>query len=267
MLSIAKEAANAAAKILKENFGKITSKHVRVKSKNDFITYVDETSENKIIDIIHNRYPDHEIFAEETGTRKKGNDYRWIIDPLDGTKNYINGVPVFSVSIALIYKEKLILGVVYDPIHDEMFHAEHNKGAFLNNQPIRVNSVKNLENCLLGTGFPFKYKKHLPSYMRCFEELFLNCSGIRRMGSAAIDLSYVAAGRFEGFWELGLSPWDIAAGAIIINEAGGYISDFWNQDEYLYNSFVAASNGFIHDQLLSIIQKFFPQPIKIERGT
>jgi myo-inositol-1(or 4)-monophosphatase len=267
MIEIARDAAVAAAKILKENFGKITSKDIRVKSKNDFITYVDETSEKKIIEIIHNRYPDHEIFAEETGRRKKGGDYQWIVDPLDGTKNYINGIPVFSISIALLHKNKIILGLVYDPMHNEMFHAERNKGAYLNNRPIKVNNVSTLDNSLLGTGFPFKYKKYLSPYMRCFEELFLNCSGTRRMGSAAIDLSYVAMGRFEGFWELGLSPWDIAAGAIIIKEAGGCITDFWKSNHYLENSFVVASNGLIHDQFISIIQKFFPKPIKIERGS
>jgi myo-inositol-1(or 4)-monophosphatase len=265
MLTIAKEAATTAAKILKENFRKITSAHIRVKSKNDFLTYVDETSEKKIIEIIHKNFPDHEIFAEETGLKKQDSHYRWIIDPLDGTKNYISGIPIFSISIALQYKNEIILGVVYDPVQNEMFHAEKNKGAFLNGNPIKVNSKTDLENSLLATGFPFKYKKYLPLYMDCFEDLFLHCTSIRRLGSAALDLAYVAAGRFEGFWELGLSPWDIAAGAIIIKEAGGTISDFWKNDHYLNNTFVVASNSLIHNQFLAVIQKYFPKPLKIER--
>jgi myo-inositol-1(or 4)-monophosphatase len=265
MLTTAREAVIAASEILKENFRKITPAHIRVKSKNDFLTYVDETSEQKIINIIHKKFPDHEIFAEETGSNKQRSDYRWIIDPLDGTKNYISGIPIFSISVALQYKNDIILGIVYDPIQNELFYAEKNKGAFLNGNPIKVNSEANLENSLLATGFPFKYKKYLPLYMDCFEDLFLHCSGIRRMGSAAIDLAYVAVGRFEGFWELGLSPWDIAAGAIIIKEAGGFISDFWKNDDYLHNSFVVASNSLIHDQFLTVIQKYFPNPLKIER--
>jgi myo-inositol-1(or 4)-monophosphatase len=265
MLTIAKEAAGAAAKILTENFRKITRAHIRVKSKNDFLTYVDEASEKKIIEIIHQNFPDHDIFAEETGLKRKNSDYRWIIDPLDGTKNYINGIPIFSISIALQYKNEIILGVVFDPIQNELFYAEKNKGAFLNGTTIQVNDETVLENSLLATGFPFKYKNYLPPYIECFKDLFLHCSSIRRLGSAAIDLAYVASGRFEGFWELGLSPWDIAAGSIIIKEAGGFISDFWKNDDYLNNTFVVASNNYIHDHFLTIIQKYFPKPLKIER--
>jgi myo-inositol-1(or 4)-monophosphatase len=258
MLTTAREAVIAASEILKENFRKISRAQIRVKSKNDFITYVDERSEQKIIDIIQNKFPSHDIFAEETGSKKMDSDYRWIIDPLDGTKNYISGIPIFSISIALQYKNDIILGIIYDPIQNEMFYAEKNQGAFLNGNPIKVNNEPNLENSLLATGFPFKFKQYLPPYMDCFEDLFLHCSGIRRMGSAAIDLAYVAAGRFEGFWELGLSPWDIAAGAIIIKEAGGFISDFWKNNNYLQNT-------LIHDQFLAVIKKYFPKPLIIER--
>jgi myo-inositol-1(or 4)-monophosphatase len=264
MIETAKQAAFSAATILLENFRKISSRQIRVKRKNDFLTHVDEGSEQEIIRILHSAFPDHMILAEESGLKEIASDYCWIIDPLDGTKNYISGIPIFSISIALRYKKRIVLGVVYDPIHHELFTAERDKGVFLNDQPIRVNQTSGLEDCLLATGFPFKYKNFIPIYMNCFEDLFRQITGARRMGSAAIDLAYVAAGRFEAFWELGLNPWDCAAGSLLVEEAGGLVTDFWGQNHFLNNSYIVASNGKVHAAILATIQKHFPAYKKVE---
>jgi myo-inositol-1(or 4)-monophosphatase len=252
-------AARAGAAILMDHFGKITLADVREKQQNDFLTFVDESAEKKIIEIIHGAFPDHGILAEETGSQIDKSRYQWIIDPLDGTKNYICGIPIFAISIGLRSAGEIIAGVVYDPVRDDLFHAVKNHGAYLNGGMIRVNDVNLLEKSLLATGFPFRYKSVLSRYMRCFEEVFRHSSGTRRMGAAAIDLAYVACGRFEGFWELGLKPWDMAAGALLISEAGGYVSDFWNTGDYLFKSFMVATNGKIHKDLLKIIQNHFPE--------
>jgi len=257
MIDIAIEAAKSASKILTDNFGKISLEDIKEKKQNDFLTFVDEESEDTIIKSILNAFPDHSILAEESGWQKHNSDYEWIIDPLDGTKNYISGIPFFSISIALRHKDQIELGVVLDPVRNELFHAQRGGGAFLNGKKILVSNRENLEDCLLATGFPFKQKQSLPSYVNCFKDIFQQCSGMRRMGSAAIDLAYVAAGRFEGFWELGLSPWDMAAGSIIIVEAGGKITDFWGNNSHLSNGYITATNGHIHQVLNQIIQTYF----------
>jgi len=257
MINVAIEAAKSASKILNDNFGKISSEDIKEKNKNDFLTYVDEQSENTIINILLHAFPDHSILAEESGVKKHGSDYEWIIDPLDGTKNFISGIPFFSISIGLQYKDQMQLGVVLDPVRNELFHAQRNDGAYLNGNKILVTNRSNLDECLIATGFPFKQKHFLSAYVKCFEDIFQQSSGIRRMGSAALDLAYVAAGRFDGFWELGLSPWDMAAGSIIIEEAGGTISDFWGNNSYLTSGNVTAANKHIHQVMNQIIQRYF----------
>ncbi len=258
MIETARIAARAAGKILCENYGKIPEGAVRAKSKTDFLSFVDENSEKAIIDIIRQKYPDHSILAEEGGAEDKSDHYRWIIDPLDGTTNYISGIPNFAVSIACEYKQELILGVIYDPLRGELFYAEKGQGAFLNGNKISVSKSTRLSQALLATGFPFKAKHLLQAYQGVFAELFQQCIGMRRIGAAAIDLAYVAAGRFDGFWELGLSPWDMAAGAVIIREAGGRVSDFWNQPHFLHNSYLIAGNSKIHEAICDAVQKHFP---------
>jgi myo-inositol-1(or 4)-monophosphatase len=264
MLGTAIKAAKSAAEILLENFGKISAIDVREKKKNDFLTFVDEQAEQRIINIIHDSFPDHAILAEESGQQLQNTEFLWIIDPLDGTKNYISGIPVFGISIALKYKDDLILGVVLDPLRNELYWAEKNKGAFLNGKSIKVSINTQLEDCLLATGFPFKYKDHLKNYMTSFEHIFRRVSGVRRMGAACIDLAYLAAGRFDGFWEIGLSPWDVAAGSLIIREAGGKFSDFWGQQDHVFSGYFVASNGIIHKQLINLLQNNFNDYIKIE---
>jgi len=258
MIEIAKKAALAAGKILKEHYGKLSPSSIRQKAVNDFISYVDEQSEEKIISIIKKAYPGHSFLAEESGLQKSDENYQWIIDPLDGTTNYIHQIPVFAVSIALKMKGELLLGVIYNPVSDEMFWAEKGQGAYLNDKSIRVTDKGDMSQCLIATGFPFKAKHLLPLYLDAFAAIFYTSRGMRRLGAAAIDLAYVAAGRFDGFWEIGLSPWDVAAGAVIVREAGGQVSDFWNKPYFLHNNYIVASNGRIHKNLLEQVQKPFP---------
>lgn len=259
MINIAIEAATAASKILINNFGKIESDDIKEKDRNDFLTFVDTQAEKTIIDILLNNFPNHSILAEESGWRKQDSEYQWIIAPLDGTKNYISGVPNFSISIALRNNDQMELGVILDPIRSELFTAIKDEGAFLNGKLIQVSNRDRLEKCLLGTGFPFKLKELLPLYVNCFQDMFQHSSGIRRMGSAAIDLAYVAAGRFDGFWELGLSPWDMAAGSLMIEEAGGKISDFWGENAYITSGYIVATNGHIHQNMIKVTKSHFSQ--------
>ncbi len=257
MIAIAKQAALAAGEILLQHFGNIPDEMIRRKSQNDFLSFVDEESERAIIETIRSRYPRHSFLAEEGGSIESESPYRWIIDPLDGTKNYLSGIPVFAVSIAMEYEGKLVLGIIYDPVHNEMFRAEQGKGAWLNNVRLQVSAKSGLQESLIATGFPFKAKQFLPQYLKSFEEIFTRCIGIRRAGAAAIDLAWLAAGRFDGFWELGLQPWDVAAGAVLIREAGGKISDFWDGEGFLFNHYLVAGNSAVHEELTDVLGKHF----------
>ena len=248
MLNIAVRAARIAGDIIQrasDNGGKLT---ISKKSKNDFVTEIDLMAEEAIIKVIKNAYPDHSILAEESG-EIAGNDYVWIIDPLDGTTNFLHGYPQYSVSIALKHKGKTEIGVVYDPLRDELFTAEKGGGAMLNNRRIRVSQQVKLDTALLGTGFPFKYPQHLDTYLSMFKELTLKTSGIRRAGSAALDLAYLAAGRLDGFWEIGLKEWDLAAGTLLVREAGGLVADFDGGQEFLESGNIVAANSVLFNEL------------------
>jgi len=258
MIKTAQKAAKEAGKILLEHYGKVSSDAIRKKMANDFISFVDEQSEQKIMSILKNQFPGHGFLAEESGIKDHKADFQWIIDPLDGTTNYLKGIPVYCISIALRHKTDLVLGVIYDPLRNEMFYAEKGKGAFLNEEKISVTTTNILTESFIATGFPFKIKHFLDKYQMVFKDVFSETIGMRRMGSAAIDLAYVAAGRFDGFWEIGLSPWDVAAGAVIIHEAGGTVTDFWNNNKFLFNNYLLASNGRIHQKVLKILQRQFP---------
>ncbi len=257
-MDIALQAARAAGTILNQHFGNVPQDAIRQKTKNDFLSFVDEQSERAIIETIRSRFPDHAFLAEESGRRQTQSDYCWIIDPLDGTKNYLSGIPVFAVSIALRYQNELVLGVIYDPVRNELFRAESGTGAFLNGQPIQVSSKTKLRDCLLATGFPFKAKHLLRQYLQAFESTFNVSIGMRRMGAAAVDLAYVAAGRFDAFWELGLSPWDVAAGTVLIREAGGTVHDFWLGNRFLFDHYLLATNGRIQQELSGLLRQSFP---------
>lgn len=257
-LSAAIEAAHAAGTILMENFGKVQPSDIREKSAVDFISYVDESSEKKIIEILRSHFPDHAFLAEESGETISASPYRWIIDPLDGTTNYLHVIPFFAVSIALEYEEEIIVGVVYNPIINELFYAQKNKGAFLNKNRIHVSNAESLAQSFIATGFPFKKKHVLSKHLKAFEKIFLKCIGARRIGSAALDLSYIACGRFDGFWEIGLQPWDIAAGTLIVREAGGAVTDFWDNHSCRDSQYIIATNNKVHVELGEIIRGEFP---------
>lgn len=246
-----------AGEILRKNIGKITADDVEDKLPFDYVTEIDKACEQLIIDSIKKNFPDHEILAEESGKNQNNHSFRWIIDPLDGTTNFIHGYPHSSISIALQKDDEVILGVIHDPYRDELYFAEKNNGAYCNGRPIQVSRQTNVNNCLIATGFPFKSRHLLDQYWQVLSSIFMEVSGIRRTGSAALDLAYVACGRFDGFWELKLSPWDVAAGAIIIEEAGGKITDFEGKKNHIWSGDVIASNSIIHDFMMSKVQKVF----------
>ena len=257
-VEIAKEAAVMAGNYLLEKRGSIRPENIDVKARNDFVTYVDHQSEKIIVEHLLDSFPSHKILAEEGTKRQTQNQFRWIIDPLDGTKNFIQDVPFFSISIALEYKGEIITGVVYDPVHQEIFSTQKSEGAYCNDKRIKV-SDKDFSESLIATGFPFRAKRFLPEYLLAFEKIFLGCSGMRRCGSAAIDLAYVAIGRFEGFWEIGLNIWDISAGSLLIKEAGGVVTDFWGHNNYLENGFIIAGSAPVQQKLLQILQIHFQE--------
>ncbi len=256
ILKTAKEAAWEAGELLLQYYGKLKHSEISQKSKNDFVTKVDKLSEKLIIDRIRKRYPHHAIQAEESGVTS-GDETCWIIDPLDGTSNYIHQFPLFSVSIGVSEKGKLSAGVIYDPLHRETFTVLRGKGAFLNDRRIHVSGTKKLASSLMGTGIPFRARNRFRQYFKSLRTISLASAGMRRGGSAALDLAYVACGRFDGFWEINLSPWDVAAGALLIQEAGGQISDVWGGKDFLRNGDILASNSHIHQELRTITASIF----------
>ena len=256
MVNIAIRAARRAGEIMVRQLNQLDSLKVAEKGRNEFVTQVDEAAEAAIIDVIRDHYPDHAILAEESGASGE-HEYQWIIDPLDGTTNYLHGFPVFSVSIAVARAGELEHGVVYDPLRQEIFSASRGQGAQLDGRRIRVSKRTSLGHSLISTGFPYRANlEHLERYLKMLRVAMLETSGIRRPGSAALDLCYVAAGRVDGFFELGLSKWDIAAGALIIREAGGRISDFHGTDGYLESGNVVTGSPKIYAALSKMLAPF-----------
>ena len=255
-LETAIEAARIGGKILIKNLSSPKRKRVARKQQFDFVTQVDHLSERAIIEFISRRHPRHSILAEESGGQKQGDGYLWIIDPLDGTKNYIHQFPIFGVSVALMRDGELLVGAILDPIRNELFYAEKDKGAFLN-KPIHVSARKDFSLYLLATGFPFRAKQLTSPFFEAFKALFLQVSDFRRAGAAALDLAYVACGRLDGFWEVTLSPWDIAAGTLLIKEAGGKVTDIWGEDRFLQTGHIVASNGQHHDKITEVTKDAF----------
>lgn len=254
MLNFAIETARDAGRVLLEKFGRIDV--VTKKGDINLVTEADLASEALIIERIRSHYPRHAILAEESGEAViMGGDgeHKWVIDPLDGTTNYAHGYPCFCVNIALEHKGEIVVGVTYDPTRDELFAAEKGGGATLNGKPIRVSATDELGNALLVTGFPYDIK-HREEFARHLTELLLRSRGVRRDGSAAIDMAYVACGRFDGFWEEGLNPWDVAAGKLLIEEAGGVLSYYDGSKFSIYSPPIAASNGLIHTEMLEVLR-------------
>lgn len=255
MLTFAVQIAREAGGILIDRLGRAQVSH---KGTIDLVTEADLAAEELIIDRIRSHYPRHAILAEESGasagiTSISGDsDWKWIVDPLDGTTNYSHGYPCFCVSIAIERAGRIEIGVVYDPMRDEVFAAERGQGATLNGRPMRVSEVEDLNRAMLCTGFPYNVRER-PDFARDFTNFTMSAQAVRRDGSAAIDLAYVACGRFDGFWEDGLNPWDIAAGILLIQEAGGRVTDFRDAPLDIYTPKVLASNGLIHKAMMGVL--------------
>jgi myo-inositol-1(or 4)-monophosphatase len=256
-LDVAVRAARRAQEVILGNLGKLSPSDIGRKQSSDFVTRVDRESEKAIIETIREAFPHHLFIAEESIREAPAGKHRWIIDPLDGTTNYIHQYPVFSVSIALEHDGEVVLGVVLDPVREELYTALKGQGAFLNGKEIRVSGVSSFSDALIATGFPFRHKERTDLYLRAFKNVFLRTSGMRRAGSAAIDLAYVASGRCDGFFELGLAPWDMAAGDVIIREAGGVVTDFGGGAAHVWTGNIVAGNPSVHRALLGEIRKVF----------
>ena len=222
---------------------------------NNLVTEVDKLSEDKIIKVIRKSFPTHSIISEEVGEMMKPSDYQWIIDPIDGTVNFAHGIPICCVSIGVLHNNELILGTVYNPMMNELFFAEKGKGATLNGQPIKVSAKSNFKTAFLVTGFPYNWPESEQHPIKVFEKLILEGLPIRRLGSAAIDLCWVACGRFDGFWEYNLQAWDVAAGYLIVQEAGGTITNFEGEPVDVFTKQTLATNGLIHDAMVDVIKK------------
>ena len=255
LLKTAREAALEGGEILNKGFRRLKEDQIKLKGAGDFVTELDHRSEEAVIGRIRRSFPEHVIQAEESGIAEGESDFRWYIDPLDGTTNYVHGVPFYSVSIAVSRNDEMVAGVVFDPAHGEMFWAVKGEGAFLNGTRIRVSRKEALRDSFLASGFPWRSKQYLELYLDSFRVLFSGSAGVRRMGSAAIDLSYTACGRFDGFWEMRLKPWDIAAGALIVREAGGVVSDFVGEQQYLKTGNLLAANPDIFPEMLQIVKR------------
>ncbi|MDH5190412.1 MAG: inositol-1-monophosphatase [Gammaproteobacteria bacterium] len=257
MLNIAIRAARSAGNIIVRSLDRLDTLTIETKSSRDFVTEVDRQAEQEIIATIRKSYPDHGFLAEESG--ESGSDeFQWIIDPLDGTTNFLHGFPQFAVSIALKHKGKLEQAVVYNPVSEELFTATRGAGALLNDRRIRVSKVHKFENALLGTGFPFKDLTHIEPFLNILKDVLSQSSGVRRPGSASLDLAYVAAGRLDGFWEFGLQPWDMAAGILLVQEAGGLISDFRGGNNFMQSGNIVAANPKIFKILLQSLHNHIP---------
>lgn len=261
MLNTAVRAARSAGELILRSADKVEHLHIDQKGRNDYASEVDRMAEREIINIIKTAYPEHAILAEESGAHS-GNDFVWVIDPLDGTTNFLHSFPQYAVSIALKVKGRLEIGVIYDPLRDELFTAKRGGGAMLNNRRLRVTQQNSLKGALIGTGFPFKTAEHLDAYTNMFKSLTTECAGIRRAGAAALDLAYVAAGRLDGFWEIGVMEWDVAAGILLIKEAGGVVTDFSFDDKYLESGNVIAGSPKMHQLMYALIEPHVTDALK-----
>lgn len=259
MLNTAVKAARRGASVINRASFDIDRLKVTEKQQNDFVTEVDRAAEQAIIEVLQTAYPDHAILAEESGPSSNLHDENenvWIIDPLDGTTNFIHGFPQYCVSIALQQRGQITQSVVYDPTRNDLFTATKGGGAFLNEKRIRVAKRDKMAEALIGTGFPYRDMQGLDQYMNMFKVMTQKCAGLRRPGAAALDLAYVACGRLDGFFEKGLQPWDVAAGSLLITEAGGIVGDFKGESEYIYKGDVLAGSPKIFGQLVSLLSPY-----------
>jgi len=248
------ELARSIGMTIKDEIKKVSDKDIQEKGKSNFVTYVDKVAEETIVQKLRSLFPEAGYLTEEN-TANEEKEYMWIIDPLDGTTNFIHSVPLYSISIALRHKNETISGVVYEPNLDECFYSWKGGGAFMNDKEIKVSDSKTLSDSLIATGFPYYKDRKLSNYMDVLQQFLEKSHGIRRLGSAAVDLAYVACGRYEAFYEYGLKPWDVAAGAFIVRQAGGNVTDFKGEANYKDGSSIVASNAKIHSTMLDILNK------------
>jgi len=253
LLETAKNLAEEAGEHIRQSASQL--RQVDYKGRADMVTDVDRRAEEIILDGLRRAYPDHAVLAEESGENEAQSDYRWVIDPIDGTTNFVHGYPFYCVSIAVQYRQETVAAVVLNPVLGELFSALKGGGAHLNGNPITVSSTSELSKTLLATGFPYQLGERWQHSMTLFEAFYRNSHGVRRDGSAALDLCYVAAGRFDGYWEYELNPWDVAAGLLIVQEARGKTTDFQDNPSDIYDRQVLASNGRIHDAMLRVMRK------------
>jgi myo-inositol-1(or 4)-monophosphatase len=255
MLNTAVKAARKAGSIIARAAFDVDKLTIRTKRAHDFVSEVDEAAEDAIIRVLKEAYPDHGVLAEESGYRQKDAEYLWVIDPLDGTTNFLHGFPQYCVSIGLMHKGKPTQAVVLDPNRNELFTATRGAGAYLNDRRIRVSKIDRMEGALIGTGFPFKVIDRVDEYLRMLRNVMKATSGVRRPGAAALDLAYVACGRLDGFWERGLSPWDMCAGVLLIREAGGLVGDFQGNEGYMDSGEIVAANSKVFAALLRTLHE------------
>lgn len=274
MLNIAVKAARKAGNIISRASLDLDKVLVSKKQHNDFVTEVDKAAEQAIIDVLLQAYPDHAILAEESGEEhgKAGSEFQWIIDPLDGTTNFIHGMPYYCTSIALAHKGIVSQAVIYDPTRNELFTASRGRGAYIDGKRIRVSRRDRLADGLIGTGFPFRDLQGVENYLKMFGTMTEHCAGIRRPGAAALDLAYVAAGRMDGFFEQGLNPWDMAAGSLLVTEAGGLVGNYTGESDFLFEGEVLAANPKIYTQMVKVLEgysrtKRAPAPAKTSTVT
>ena len=261
VVTIAVRAARRAGQIILRAFDRLERVIVEEKGEHDLVSEVDREAEAAIIETLRGAYPQHGVLAEESGATHEGSSgYTWIIDPLDGTTNFLHGIPHFCISIALAKGNKVEHGVVFDPIRNEIFYASRGYGAQLNDKRIRVSQRNEMNAAVLGTGIPFRdVDQYLPAYLPMLDAMSRQCRGIRRMGSAALDLAYVAAGRFEGFWEIGLKPWDIAAGVLLVEESGGLVSDLAGKSRHMETGNILVANKKIYKEMLRALRPHLPE--------
>ena len=250
---VAIEAAEKGGATLLKNFGK--KPKVSYKGEINLVTEVDHLSEKVIVDYLHKNFKEHAILTEEIYSLKKDSEFQWLVDPLDGTTNYSHGFPVFCISIGLSWRKEIILGLVYQPLLKEMFVVEKGKGAFCNRMKLAVSTTKELNKSLLATGFPYDIRTSPYNNLDHFCNFAVSAQAVRRAGAAALDLAYTAAGRFDGFWEFKLSPWDVAAGILLVEEAGGKVTDFQNRAYDIYRGEILASNGRIHSEMVKVLKE------------
>lgn len=263
IVNIAISAARRAGSILLRSMDRIESLRIEVKGRNDFVSDVDRQCEQVIIETIRKAHPDHSILAEESGRQDRESEFEWIVDPLDGTTNYLHGFPAFAISIAVTEAGKLAHGVIYDPLREELYTASRGRGALLNGRRIRVSQRRRLRNALIGTGFPFRDFTDLDGYLGMLRAVLQNSGGVRRAGAAALDLAWVASGRLDGFFELGLKPWDIAAGCLLIEEAGGIVGRIAGEAGYpIADGHIVAATPSVHEALIGALEPVLPPTLK-----